>query len=94
MKYNLTIDGTNNTVLIDYLASDGTTVTGTDFFKFTHLRDEPLPADKSGWWFDRPYLCDDYNKKFYFADIVLLNASPIGAITHAQVTALLKAAIA
>lgn len=94
MKYNLTIDATNNTVLIDYLSDDGTTVTGTDFFKFTHLRDEPLPADKSGWWFNRPEWDECHNKKFYFADIVLLNTSAIGVTTHAQVTALLKAAIA
>lgn len=87
MKYNLTIDGTNNYVKIDYL-NEALSVTGTDYFSFSHLIDE-----KDGWYFNRPYNYEHRTNKFLFADIVLLNTAPIGATTQAQVTALLVAAI-
>lgn len=95
MKYNLTIDGTNNIVTVDYLKDDGvySTVTGTDYFKFSHLRSQPYPADQSGWWFNRPEWQDEHNRYFRFADIVNLNGSAVGVNTHADITALLKAAI-
>lgn len=95
MKYNLTIDGTNNIVTIDYLKEDGvyTTVTGTDYFKFSHLKSQPYPADKAGWWFDLPDYGGNYQTYFKFADIVNLNGSGVGVNTHADITALLKAAI-
>jgi len=87
---NLTINATTKVVTIDYLK--GSTVTGTDYISFYRLRDEPIPTDKAGWWFDR-FQEDEHNRKLLFADIVNLNGSPIGATTQAQVTALLVAAI-
>jgi len=86
-KVNLTIDGTNNTVKIEYLKDDSTTTLGTEFFKFTWILD-----DLTGWWF---YQDPDitFNRKLWFADIVNLNGAPIGSTTQAQVTALLQAAI-
>jgi len=86
-KYNLTIDATNKCVKIDYLKDDNTTVSGSDYFTFTRLRDEV-----DGWWFDR-FFDAEFNQKFLFADIVKLNGSAIGVTTQAQVTALLKATI-
>jgi hypothetical protein len=85
---NLTIDGTNKRIKIDYLKTDGTTVTGTDYLiaaNICRLRDE-----LDGWWFDRVYQTD-FDRKVLFADIVLYNASPIGATTQAQITTALLA---
>ena len=87
-KVNLTIDGTNNYVTIDYLATDNTTIVGTDYLSFYNLRDE-----KDGWWFNRDFETE-HSRKLFFSQILNLNGSAIGVTTQAQVTALLVAAIA
>jgi hypothetical protein len=86
-KVNLSIDATTKVVKIEFLTNDSSgTVEGTHYFSFSDLRDE-----SDGWIFNKMY-GDQYNKKLYFAQIVNLNGSAIGATTHAAITALLLAA--
>lgn len=85
-KINLTIDGTNKYIKIEFLKSDNTTVGGTDYINgafIGRIRDE-----KDGWWIDRMYEAE-YNNKIFFAQIVNYNGSAIGSTSQATITAAL-----
>jgi len=87
-KVNLSINATTKVVKIEFLTNDSSgTVEGTHYFSFSYLNDEP-----DGWVFNRMY-GDRFNRKLFFSQIVNLNGSAIGATTHADITALLLAAI-
>lgn len=86
-KINLTLSAANKHVQIDFLASDNTTVSGTKYINAPWLR---LDAPGVYWKIDA---IDEYafNHPIFFADIVNINGSAIGATTYAQVTELLVA---
>lgn len=89
-KFNLTIDNTNARVQIDYLSSDLVTVSGSEYIYVNELYRLRVDTAAQGWWFSRAWE-QEYNRELFFADIVKLNGSPIGATTYADVTALILA---
>lgn len=90
MKINLTIDGTNKRVQVDYLKSDNITVSGTDYIVAANT--ERVRDEKDGWWFNNIQQTE-FNRKIIFANIVNYNGSPIGRTTQEQITTALLAVL-
>lgn len=87
---NLTIGAISSQAYVkaDFLASDDTTVLGSDYLFARFIR--RIRADGVSWWID--HISEDaHNKQIFFAQIINLNGSAIGATTYAAVTALLLA---